>query len=37
MGDGQYGISPDFIERIAGEIREVHATGCQLEIGRAHV
>jgi uridylate kinase len=32
MGDGQYGISPDFIERIAGEIREVHATGCQLAL-----
>lgn len=32
MGDGQYGISPDFIERIAGEIREVHETGCQLAL-----
>ncbi len=32
MGDGQYGISPDFIDRIAREVREVYDTGCQLSL-----
>lgn len=30
MGDGQYGISPEFIERIAREVADVKAAGTEL-------
>jgi uridylate kinase len=32
MGSGQYGISPEFIERIAREVAEVHEAGTELAL-----
>jgi uridylate kinase len=32
MGSGQYGISPEFIERIAREVGEVHGNGAELAL-----
>jgi uridylate kinase len=32
MGAGQYGISPEFIERIAREVAEVHEAGTELAL-----
>ena len=32
MGSGQYGISPEFIERIAREIADVHGADCELAL-----
>ncbi len=32
MGDGQYGISPEFIERIAREVADVSAGGTELAL-----
>ncbi|MCK6575581.1 UMP kinase [Myxococcota bacterium] len=32
MGTGQYGISPEFIERIAREVAEVHESGTELAL-----
>ena len=32
MGDGQYGISPEFIERIAREVAEVQSAGTELAL-----
>ena len=32
MGDQEYGVDPDTINRIAGEIREVHSLGVQCSI-----
>ena len=32
IGDGEYGISPAVIERIAGEIRELHDAGIEVAV-----
>ncbi len=32
MGDGQYGVSPAVVERIAGEVKSVHALGVEVAV-----
>lgn len=32
MGEGQYGISPEVVERIASELKTVHALGIQVAV-----
>ena len=32
IGDGEYGISPAVIERIAGEIKELHEAGVEVAV-----
>ena len=32
IGDGQYGISPDVIHRIATEVQQLHAMGIEMAV-----
>jgi len=31
-GEGNYGIDPGIVERLAGELKDVHASGCEIAV-----
>jgi len=35
MGDGEFGLNPETVDRIAGDIAQVHASGIELECSGA--